>query len=42
MARGASELFHERSAFFCLQAQRLVNGALANEEESILGKARPC
>ena len=38
MARGAGELFNERAALFGLQAQCLVNGTLANEEEAVLGK----
>ena len=38
MARGASELFHERTTLFGLQAQRLVNGTLADEEEAVLGE----
>lgn len=38
MARGAGELFDERAALFGLQAQCLVNGTLANEEEAVLGK----
>ena len=38
MARGAGELFDERAALFGLQAQCLVNGTLANEEETVLGK----
>ena len=38
VARGAGELFDERAALFGLQAQCLVNGTLANEEETVLGK----
>jgi hypothetical protein len=39
MARGPGELFHERTTFFGLEAQRLVNGALADEEKAILGES---
>jgi hypothetical protein len=39
MARGAGELFHERTTLFGLEAQRLVNGALADEEKAILGES---
>jgi hypothetical protein len=38
MACCAGELFDKRAALFGLQAQCLVNGTLANEEETVLGK----
>ena len=40
MARGAGKLFDERAALFSLEAQRLVNSTLTDEEEAILGEAR--
>jgi hypothetical protein len=41
VARGAGELLNECAALLCLEAQRLVDGTLTNEEESVLGEARP-
>jgi hypothetical protein len=40
MTRRSSKLFNERSPLLSAEAERLVNGALANEEEAILCKAR--
>ena len=39
MARGAGELFHQCTTLFSLEAQCLVNGALTDEEETVLGES---
>jgi hypothetical protein len=40
MTGGAGELFNQRATLLCFQAQRLVNGALTDEEKAIFGEAR--
>ena len=39
MACGSGELFDECAALLCLEAQRLVDGSLANKEEPVFGEA---